>query len=40
MNIVLVVLDFDFGGEVVADVANLANVVLHHQRHLKLQNLE
>ena len=35
MNIVLVVFDFDFGGEVVADVANLANAVLNHQMHLR-----
>ena len=33
--VVLVVLVFDLGSEVVADVANLADVVLHHQGNLE-----
>ena len=38
MRFVLVVLVFDLGREVVADVANLADVVLHHQRNLKCRD--
>ena len=34
----LVVFVFDFGGEVVADVTNLPDVVLHHQRNLKCRD--